>query len=102
MRVTLGLFVVYRLSGLAASAAGRALIANLPAFGRVAARIIIVFGLPCLGVMRLPFLNLEWRCHTGRIGVGFSPSFSGWASHLASYPASGASARCHDCPRNGC
>ena len=77
VRVTLGLSVVYPLLGLAAIAAGRVLIARLPAIDRVAACIIIVFGLPCLGVMRLPFLNLEWRCHTDRIGGGFSPHILG-------------------------
>ena len=73
----LGLSVVYLLLGLAANAAGRAFIANLPAFDRVAGLVIIAFGLHFLGLLRLPFLNREWRLHTGRIGGGLGPFILG-------------------------
>ena len=77
MLFVLGLSVVYLLLGLAANAAGRAFLANLPAFNRIAGLIIIAFGLHFLGVLRIPLLAREWRFQAGRVGGALGPFILG-------------------------
>ena len=66
----LGFTIVFTALGATASSLGVLLLANLQTLTRVAGVFIIVLGLTALGVLRLPFLQREFRADLGRLRSG--------------------------------
>lgn len=64
----LGLSTVFLLLGLAASAAGRVLLAYQREMAVVAGVVIVLFGLHFLGILRVPILNREARFEARTVG----------------------------------
>ena len=64
----LGLSTIFLLLGLAASAAGRAILAYQDWFVTIAGVIVMIFGAHFVGVFRIPFLDREARVDTGDQG----------------------------------
>ncbi len=81
----LGFATVFVLMGATASALSRLLLAYLDTIAQVAGAVIVLFGLHFMGLLRVPFLNREWRVHTegkpttmiGAYVVGLAFAF-GW------------------------
>lgn len=76
----LGLSTVFLVMGIAASAAGRALLQYQEILARVSGAVVIVFGLHFLNVLRLPILDREARLDAGdRGGSAFGAYILGLA-----------------------
>lgn len=58
---TLGLALIFVLLGLAATAAGHALVAHRELFLQIGGLVVFLFGLKFIGVLKLPFLEREAR-----------------------------------------
>ena len=67
----LGFTLMFMLFGAAATSLGRALKYYEIWFQRIGGVLIILFGIYCLGVLRLPFLDQDSRLHLDRKPVGF-------------------------------
>lgn len=67
----LGFTLVFMLFGASATALGRSLKYFDVWFQRVGGVLIILFGIYCLGVVRLPFLDQDARLHLDRKPVGY-------------------------------
>jgi cytochrome c-type biogenesis protein len=82
----LGFTVIFLLFGASATALGRVLKYYEEWIQRVGGALIVLFGLYCLGVLRLPFLDREARVHLDRKPLGYLGSVlvgmafaAGWA-----------------------
>ncbi len=71
----LGLSLVFVLLGLAASAAGRALVAHRTLLLQLGGLAVFLFGLKLLGVLQVPWLDREVRGRLVASGGGFASSF---------------------------
>lgn len=71
----LGFSLVFVAMGASATYAGQWLAGNRILLGRIAGTVIVVFGLHVMGVLRIPFLNVEKRFHTSREPVSLLGSF---------------------------
>jgi cytochrome c-type biogenesis protein len=67
----LGFTLVFMLFGASASALGRVLKYYEVWFQRIGGALIVLFGLYCLGVLKLSFLDRDARLHLDRKPVGF-------------------------------
>jgi cytochrome c-type biogenesis protein len=72
---TLGLSLVFVLLGLAASAAGRALVAHRTLLLQLGGLAVFLFGLKLLGALQVPWLDREVRGRLAPSGGGFLSSF---------------------------
>ena len=71
----LGFSVVFVAMGASATYAGQWLAGNRILLSRIAGTVIVVFGLHVMGVLRIPFLNVEKRFHANRAPVSVLGSF---------------------------
>jgi len=62
----LGFSIVFVAMGASATYAGQWLAGNRVFLGRIAGTIIVLFGLHVMGVLKIPFLNVEKRFHSNR------------------------------------
>lgn len=76
----LGVTTVFVLLGMGATAAGQAVSAHLDGLSWAAAAVLTVFGLHFLGLVRLPFLNREFRARgPARVSGAFGAYLMGLA-----------------------
>ena len=71
----LGFSIVFVAMGASATYAGQWLAGNRVFLGRIAGTIIVLFGLHVMGVVKIPFLNVEKRFHASREPVSLLGSF---------------------------
>lgn len=71
----LGFSIVFVAMGASATYAGQWLAGNRIMLGRIAGTVIVVFGLHVMGVLKIPFLNVEKRFHSSREPVSLLGSF---------------------------
>ena len=71
----LGFSIVFVAMGASATYAGQWLAGNRVLLGRIAGAVIVVFGLHVMGVLKIPFLNVEKRFHSNREPVSLLGSF---------------------------
>lgn len=71
----LGFSIVFVAMGASATYAGQWLAGNRVFLGRIAGTIIVLFGLHVMGVLKIPFLNVEKRFHSNREPVSLLGSF---------------------------
>jgi cytochrome c-type biogenesis protein len=67
----LGFTLIFLLFGATATALGRVLKYYEVWFQRIGGALIVLFGLYCLGVLRLPFLDRDSRVHLDRKPIGY-------------------------------
>ncbi len=72
----LGFSIVFVAMGASATYAGQWLAGNRIWLGRIAGTAIVILGLHVMGVLKIPFLNVEKRFHTQREPVGWIGSFA--------------------------
>jgi cytochrome c-type biogenesis protein len=69
-----GFSVIFVALGASATAIGHFLLQQFALFSKIAGIIIIIFGLNCVGLFKIRFLNYEKKFHTGR-RIGLLGSF---------------------------
>ncbi len=71
----IGFSIVFVAMGASATYAGQWLAGNRILLGRIAGTVIVLFGLHVMGVLKIPFLNVEKRFHSSREPVSLLGSF---------------------------
>ena len=75
MLFVLGFSVIFVAMGASATYAGQWLAGNRLWLNRIAGTAIVILGLHVMGVVKIPFLNVEKRFHSQREPVGWIGSF---------------------------